>query len=573
MSGQKQKTPTGDPTPPLPRAPGASRVDTISDEFAALLARRPLNVGDIIANRYRLVEKLGGGAFGDVFVGENLAIGRRVAIKVLKPEMLIDPEFRRRFQHEAEAIAAIDHRNVVRFLDLLVGDPTFLVMEYAAGPTLAEVLSHEKKLEPVRALNIARRLGWALEAAHRAGVVHRDVKPANVILTPDPELGEEPKLIDFGLAKLTTIAPEDQLTRAGQILGTPYYISPEQIANEPVDARTDEYALACVIYHMIAGRPPFEASDEVQVLYQHRHLAATPLRHYAPEAPAALEEVLQRALAKDPAARFPSLREMVEALGRVDRRRRAPQEPPASPPARGRLKIATVAVLGTLVFVLGMVALFGTPGRTQIIVTTDPAGASLDIDGRTVGEVTPLAAPLQPGRHHVRARLGERSVEEVVSVERNQRLAMHLSLPEATRPLHVETIPSSAQLFIDGHLVGTTPMDATINDGDFHEVRVEKSGYETARTAITPEDRSPQVSLRLSAERQPRGTLWIDANRASSVFLDGNDTGLVTPTIGMRVPPGSHRIELRDASLARSPTAQVQIHQGETLHITLDFGK
>jgi serine/threonine-protein kinase len=544
-------------------------VDTISDEFAALLARRPLLVGDIIANRYRLVEKLGGGAFGDVFVGENLAIGRHVAIKVLKPEMLIDGEFRRRFQHEAEAIAAIDHRNVVRFLDLLVGDPTFLVMEYAAGPTLAEVLSREKKLAPVRALNIARRLGWALEAAHRAGVIHRDVKPANVILTPDPELGEEPKLIDFGLAKLATVAPEAQVTRAGQILGTPYYCAPEQIANLPVDARTDEYALACVIYHMVAGRPPFQADDEVQILYQHRHLEATPLRRYAPEAPAALEEVLQRALAKDPAARFPSMREMVEALGRVDRRR-AREAPPA---ARNRLRVATVAVLATLVAVMSLWALKVASPRTQIIVTTDPAGATLEIDGHALGETTPLMAPIDPGRHHVRARLGSRTVEEVASVERNQRLAFHLTLPEATRPLHVDSIPSGGQVFIDGHMVGKTPLETAVSEEDFHELRIEGSGYETAVRALTPEDRSSSVSVMLTAERQPRGTLWIDANRAASVFLDGNDTGLVTPTLGMRVAPGIHRIELRDASLAKSATAQVQIRQGETLHITLDFGR
>src|SRR5262249_29868424 len=154
-----------------------------------------------IAGRYQLVEALGDGAMGQVFIGENLAIHRRVAIKVLKAELLANPSFRKRFQHEAEAIAAIDHRKVGRFFDLIVADPTFLVMEYVRGPTLAEVIKKEKRLEPVRAINIATRLCWGLAAAHEAGVVHRDIKPSNVILAPDPELGEEPKLIDFGLAK------------------------------------------------------------------------------------------------------------------------------------------------------------------------------------------------------------------------------------------------------------------------------------------------------------------------------------------------------------------------------------
>src|SRR5206468_11585984 len=125
------------------------------------------------------------------------------------------------FQQEAMAIAAIDHRNVARFFDLIVGDPTFLVMEYVDGPTLSHELRRQRRLPVTRALSIAIRLAWALDAAHRAGIVHRDVKPANVVLAPDPEIGEEPKLIDFGLAKLPTLVGAEELTRTGQIVGTP----------------------------------------------------------------------------------------------------------------------------------------------------------------------------------------------------------------------------------------------------------------------------------------------------------------------------------------------------------------
>ncbi|MGZ3406505.1 MAG: serine/threonine-protein kinase, partial [Polyangia bacterium] len=166
-----------------------------------MLSRRPLLPGDVIAGRYKLIETLGNGSMGQVFIGEIQSIGRRVAIKVLKPELLVDAQFRRRFQQEAEAVAAIEHRNVARFFDLVVGDPTFLVMEYVAGPTLAAALK-KGPLDPVRAINIVRRLCWALEAAHRAGVIHRDIKPSNIILAPDVEIGDEPKLIDFGLAKV-----------------------------------------------------------------------------------------------------------------------------------------------------------------------------------------------------------------------------------------------------------------------------------------------------------------------------------------------------------------------------------
>jgi hypothetical protein len=163
-------------------------------------------------------------------------------------------------------------------------------------------------------------------------------------------------------------------------------------------------------------------------------------------------------------------------------------------------------------------------------------------------------------------------VEEVATLERDQRLGLQLTLPEATRPLHVDTVPSIAQLYVDGRLIGKTPIDTVVSADDFHELRVEKSGYLTAVKALAPEEPSSSVSLMLTADRQPRATLWIDANRASSVFLDGNDTGLITPTLGIRVSPGSHRIELRDASGAHSPTAEVHIRQGETLHINLDSG-
>src|SRR5205807_7097975 len=166
------------PSPPR----GVSRVEDLPDEFIRLLQRRPILVGSVLVGRYKLVEALGDGAMGQVFVAENLAIGKRVAIKVLKPELLADATFRQRFQHEAEAMAAIDHRNVARFLDLVVGDPTFLVMEYVKGQTLSQRIKDDKRMDPLEAVRIAVRLCWALDAAHQVGVIHRDLKPANIIL-------------------------------------------------------------------------------------------------------------------------------------------------------------------------------------------------------------------------------------------------------------------------------------------------------------------------------------------------------------------------------------------------------
>ncbi len=150
-----------------------SRIDTLPDGFAKLLEGQVLGVGDVIGGRYRLIEELGNGGMGQVFVAENIAIGMRVAVKLLKPQLLENPEFRQRFQNEAQAVAAVAHANVAHFYDLVVGDPTFIVMEYVRGATLADVLRREGRMAVARAVSIAHRLAWGLDAAHAANIVHR----------------------------------------------------------------------------------------------------------------------------------------------------------------------------------------------------------------------------------------------------------------------------------------------------------------------------------------------------------------------------------------------------------------
>jgi len=544
----------------------------------------------VIANRYRLLEHLGGGAMGDVFIAENLAIRRRVAVKVLKPELLADAEFRRRFQVEVDALAAIDHRNVARFFDCVVDDRAFLVLEYVPGPTLAEVLAKEGSLDVTRALNVARRLAWGLEAAHKAGVIHRDVKPANVILARDPELGEEPKIIDFGLAKLVR-ARDAALTKHGQIVGTPRYMAPEQIAGGDVDARADVYALACLLFHLVAGRPPFDSDDDMQVLYQQVHATPPTVASLRPGVPPALDAVLARALGKLPDERYASMADFAAALGTIDRRRATERAQPGvwrHPRAAVAIAAGLAAMAGAVGgFVAGRSTGAGATGAsvgaaaaaaiardaTLLVVSTRPAGASVELDGAPVAEKTPVVLSVAPGRHVVRVAAGGRApVEQVATVEAGARELLDVALPPASRTVRVESVPGAAQLFVDGRLMqGQTPLDVPLTEDDFHELRFEKAGFVTARRAIAPDDRAATVVVQLEPDQQQRATVWIDADRSAAVFVDGAATGLTTPTMGIRMRPGRHLIELRDDRGRRGATAEVTLARGETRHLRLDF--
>jgi predicted Ser/Thr protein kinase len=555
----------------LPAIPGGSRVDQLPQDFLQVLSRRPLLPGDVIAGRYQLVETLGNGAMGQVFIGEIQSIGRRVAIKVLKPELLLDVQFRRRFQQEAEAVAAIEHRNVARFFDLVVGDPTFLVMEYVPGPTLAAVLD-KGKLEPVRAINIVRRLCWALEAAHRAGVIHRDIKPSNIILAPDVENGDEPKLIDFGLAKVAATTLGEGLTRTGQIIGTPRYMSPEQIANKDVDARSDVYSLGCVLYEMVTGHSPFAAEDDVQVLYQQMHHVPPAPSTQAEGVPPQLDAVIARCLDKEPDKRFRSMQEMAAALASIDRRRGS--DAAGAQRARGGIGYGFVVAA----FVVGALATGGgmwlgtrqAAGEAEIVVTSQPPGAAVEIDGRHWRQTTPTAiTAIGPGRHDVRVSApGHAAIEQSLVVERGGRAAVELVLPAAQKQIDISSVPAGARVFVDGQLRdGRTPMTVTVSEDDFHEVRLELDGYENEVRALKPEDRDAAMTVHLLPEKLERGTLWIDGPLGAEVWMDGAPTGAAAPTLALQVPTGSHWIELRSSDGGVIAGKAVRVARGQILHV------
>ncbi len=293
-------------------------------------------VGRVIANRYRILALIGEGGMGAVYVAEHLLIGRKVAVKRLHPELASDEKAIARLEREARAAGSTGHENVVEILDLGFADDgaPFLVMEYLRGRSLAELLETHVQLAPERACRIAGQVLAALEAVHERGIVHRDLKPDNIILTRrrgDPEFV---KVVDFGISKVRPVegeAPLD-LTRTGVMLGTPFYMSPEQARGmKTLDHRLDLFAVGVILYESIGGQLPFEGENYHQLLQAILTGKHTPIRSLCSDLDAGLAAVIERSIALEPEDRFQTAREMRQALvpyGATDRPTASSEAPP-----------------------------------------------------------------------------------------------------------------------------------------------------------------------------------------------------------------------------------------------------
>ena len=266
-------------------------------------------MNELLAGRYELGALLGRGGMGEVVEASDRRLERRVAVKLL-PADVVDPVARLRFLDEARSGARFTHPHAVAVYDAgQSGDWLYLVMELVEGPSLAEVITEQGRLPAAEAARIAGAVLDALGAAHGAGVVHRDVKPGNVLLGP----GGAVKLADFGIAKRLDDTVADR-TVAGQFVGTPRYLAPEQLMGERATPASDVYATGVLLFEMLAGRPPFDGDHAIAIALSHRDAPVPALATAAPGTPPALAAAVERALAKDPAERFPSAAAMAAAV-------------------------------------------------------------------------------------------------------------------------------------------------------------------------------------------------------------------------------------------------------------------
>jgi len=312
---------SGDPTEMAPDEAGL-QTTLAADQGTTRELEAPIRSGDVLAERYRIVERIGSGGMGSVYLAEHIAIDKPVAIKVLGQEFTHRERLVQRFLQEARTASRIRHENIVDITDFgYVRDGVpFFAMEYLEGCSLAERIRAEGRLAWPRARRIFLQICTALQAAHREGVVHRDMKPDNVFLVERSGEPDFVKVLDFGIAKIVTEEVDRGLTQTGAVIGTAAYMSPEQAQSLEIDPRTDVYSAGVILYQMLTGRVPFEAEGFLGMLAKHLTEKPPSLRAVAPDAkiPVAVEREVLRALRKQREERHGSVGELAAALASID---------------------------------------------------------------------------------------------------------------------------------------------------------------------------------------------------------------------------------------------------------------
>ncbi len=479
-------------------------------------------VGDVIVDKYRIEEELGRGSYGIVFRATQLGVNRSVAIKTLLPQAFLHEDIKERFQREASLVSLLQHPNIVTLFDFgqMDGGALYMAMEFVEGKPLSQIIEEETPLAPQRAVFLVKQVLRALAAAHAAGIVHRDLKPENILVTLPPSGTKEVvKVVDFGIAKLQSdeVDGADKLkalTMQGFVLGTPHYMSPENIIGDPVDERADLYAVGIFFFELLCGVHPYEAANPQAVLV--RHLNDPLPRLPTPQLDRTLGHAIRYALVKDPDGRVPSARVFLDIL---DNKEKAPN-------LLGRSYMPFVlAAAAVLIIALTTVAVLlalpvGEPADPVTANEHDAAAATDEVaedDGEDAGEEEELAgadaddlvAEEDAAAVAVEEKADSGAGSEEMVFDPGE---VPSTSPKKPRPrpktatktppaatgfsVSLSSVPPGARVSAGGRPLCTTPCTATLKQAS--TLRFEKIGYSSASRKVKT---AGSVSVKLRPAR------------------------------------------------------------------------
>jgi len=556
---------------------------------------------DKIVSHYRILEQLGGGGMGVVYRAEDIRLKRPVALKFLLPQLNFEEEAKQRFMQEAQAASALDHPNICTIyeVDEAADGQMFIAMAYCEGETLQKKVA-SNQLSVNSAIDIAVQTAQGLAQAHKHGIIHRDIKPANIMITSDGLV----KILDFGLAKL---AGGTGLTKAGTMMGTPLYMSPEQITGGQVDHRSDIWSLGVVLHEMFAGRPPFSSEYEHAVFYAIVNQEPAPITTINPAIPAPLERLIHRTLQKRPEDRYASMQALFDELKRFERSFAKSLDPEAADSGRTRtIAISTDALPKTagpkpkrglwIGAAVAALILFAIAARFWPVEKNSPDSASAITAPQTApvnalkDSVLALRREMQREKNAA-AKAGaatlakdlfdaasrrERAGDDRLDLEgRENLLAAQLAYTEARanykkartqiqRPaalkkearrlgdLTVSSAPPGALIYLNGNdTEARTPHTFSMLDTGTYQIRLTLSGYAEENSAAEV-NASEAARVEATLNPLPPGSLAVSAVIAENgreriavaeLFVDGQPLGQIPGTFALAAD--SHRIDAK----------------------------
>jgi eukaryotic-like serine/threonine-protein kinase len=446
-------------------------------------------LGATIDGRYKVEALLGEGGMGVVYRCVHTIIGKKVAMKVLRADLARDAEVTERFLNEAKSASTIGNAHIIDISDFgqFQDGSTYFVMEFLVGQPLTKIVEGGQAVPVPRIINIARQLAEGLSAAHAAGIVHRDLKPDNIFLIVRGGEKDFVKILDFGIAKVSTSGEGAKLTRAGAVFGTPHYMSPEQAAGQPVDHRGDVYSFGVILYELASGRVPFDADNFMGILTQHMYKAPVPIRALMPqpqEVPPGLEAIVLKCLSKRPEHRYQSMDELIADLDKLKAgsvpdavpemmsrsggfnvpadyfaKPKMPEPVPASP-AGGHRKSKWPLIAG-LAGVVAAIAIVGA-----IFAKSSQSRAQQELTG-----AKPAAVPAPPAA---------------------------TPAPESlmlTRQIALAVVPQEAHVYQGDKDLGVSPVLLEVEEGKSLLLNVRMDGYK--ELALTVDGSKPRESVKL----------------------------------------------------------------------------